>query len=213
MKKHINKIAMLITGLLVVLAMVSADAADVTFTSIKNTTALIRDLDGVDARVISEGPIPSLAVLIDAGITASVNRVIVDLSDTTNYSHTATNEIFMVGYDFDMSLLAAGNWSYTYYIVTAIDGSGVMAKAFAASFTNLAGAGNQKKYAETPGAGIKLSNVVTADVAIAAITLSTDLASPSGTVNAAVGDVILVITESGGTTSLIGFAGIYYYTQ
>jgi hypothetical protein len=185
-----------------------ANAADITYPVAGGGTKKLRDYGSYDGEVVSEGPISNNAATIFSAITADEYRVVVDLSVQAN-----TTDIIMTGADTDASISAAGNWSFVLYYVSAIDGSGTTATPLSAMWIAGAGAVSANKAFELPGAGIRVSDVLAADIAIAAVTLSTDLASPAGTVNAAVGDIIVHADELTGTATAIGYTNVFYYTE
>lgn len=190
------------------------NAADDLFSVAGDNKKRLRDMGDLShAEVVSEGRLAALAVLTDAAAADDSYRVLVDLSDTTNYSHNNTSGIIVTGINAEMAISAAtANWEYVLLVVTAIDGSSADTKAFEAVFTSTAGSDVQRKAWEYPGAGIEIIEIASADINIAAITTSTDLASPAGTTQAAVGDIILFADEKSGSATLRGFMAVYYYS-
>ncbi len=189
-------------------------AADVKYKVIRGVSKRLRDMgDTSHANVVSEGRKANLSVILDFALSADSYRVLVDLSDTTNYAHLNTSGITVIGSTVDMAVSAGtAQWAYLIYVCTVIDGSGSTLRIFDGILTSAAGQDTHHRYWEYPGAGMDILDVVGADVAVASITTSTDLDSPAGTTQAGVGDIILFTWEIGGTATMSGYAGVFYYT-
>lgn len=212
MKRHVNKIAIMITAMMVLIAVISADAADITFSSIRGSTQTLADQgDSTHARVVT-GRTQYSSFYNDTAIAASQNYVLVDLSDSTNYPHTGTTDVVITSVNLGLLIGGAAGWSGAIGTVTAIDGSSATVRYLTLTAPSTIGLSTTVQLSY-PGGGIIDDNIMGADISVAAMTTGTDLESPGGTVNAAVGDVVVLITELSGSTTCSWNAGITYWTK
>lgn len=196
-----------------------AESADITYPGNRGSTKLLKDVgDGIHApaRFIGgEAIIEAAAVLSDSAVAVDTYYVLVDLSDTTNYPHENTT-----GIDLSQSTIVARQtgdaYAFLLGIVNFVDGSGVTVKTVhriqVPSTVNTVN--NTINYpfggVDLEVSGTTVVGLISPDIAIAAVTLLTDLASPAGTVNAEVGDLLLFVDEVSGTSTLDWTALVFY---
>lgn len=194
-------------------------AADITYSGNRGSTKLLKDVgDGIHApaRFIGgEAVVEAAAVLSDSAVAADTYYVLVDLSDTTNYPHGNTT-----GIDLSQSTIVARQtgdaYAFLLGVVNFVDGSGVTVKTVhriqVPSTVNTVN--NTISYpfggVDLEVSGTTVVGLISPDIAIAAVTLLTDLASPAGTVNAEVGDLLLFVDEVSGTDTVDWTALIFY---
>ena len=217
MKNKINTMAMAFAAAMLIMAtglmIGNVDAASITYGSIRGSTQTLADMgDGTHARVITGRT--QYAVWHGAsGLTVTTRYVLLDLSDTTNYPHTEVTDLILTGSHACVSADASSSvWDVALGLVTAIDGSGATLRLFNGQRNNSVVPGDDLTITYPLG-GLNTDDLMAADTAVAAITLLTDLDSPAGTVNAAVGDIVVLITEVTGTASATWSAHVDYWTK
>lgn len=213
MKRHVNKTAILVTAILCLIAVIGADAADVTFNSIRGSKGKMADQgDNTHARVVT-GRTQYLATLLAKGLTADTGYILVDLSDTTNFPHSGTSNIIVTGCYASGLQGGAVAWDFIVGTVTAVNGSGITVTRICPPFL-FDSVTQRDTYSVTfPSGGVQDSNAMSVDVDITAFTLSTDLAGPAGTVNAAVGDLLVMANELSGASTFSFHVLATYWTK
>jgi len=205
--------AVLVAIIGVTIAIHNARAADQTYNVLNNLPKTLADMgDSTYAEVIT-GRTQYHSYYSAVALTGDTYFVLIDLSDTTNYPHSATNDIVITGWHHSMNLSDAVVWLYCLGVVTAIDGSGATARVFTRPFPDISATFTVHQSVQVPGGGIEGSNVMAADTSIAAVTTSTDLASPAGTTQAQVGDIIIIADEVSGSGALTFSVGLSYWTK
>lgn len=180
-------------------------AADVVYNANRGTTKRLKDMgDTTHAPVRFIGGVAMLEAAVvhtAAGIAADTFYIIVDLSDTTNYPHGSTT-----GIDLNQVAVSARQTGDAFNLLLAvvndIDGSGItftpVYQAQLPSTLNTVDTSIQYPFGgvDLEVSGTTVAGLFSADVNIPSVTISTDLDSPAGTVNAAVGDLFLFVDET-----------------
>lgn len=196
-------------GLFISAFVLDSKAADVTYTVLNNQTKRLADMgDGTFAEVTA-GRAQHLAAIGAVGLSATTLYVLVDLDDIVNYPHTETTTIVVTAVDMEIAadgtqwrviMGAVADITANTVTVTPVKALTAGTVSFDARLSNL-----------FPGQGVSMDDVIAVDVEIAGITTGTDLASPAGTVNAEVGDLMVIVEESSGTaTATFGVLTTYW---
>ncbi len=194
---------MLVMGLIGYL-IADARAADVVYSGTRGTSKRLKDMgDTTHAPVRfigGEAMLEAAAVHAAINVAADTFYIIVDLSDTTNYPHGNT-----VGIDLNQVSITArqlnDGYGFMLGVINSIDGSGsTIVPIYQAHIPSTLNTINSTINYPFGGVdlevfGTTVTGLLSADVTIAAVTTSTDLSSPAGTVNASVGDLLLFADE------------------
>jgi hypothetical protein len=190
-----------------------AQAADVTYGVVSNATKRLADMGDSSYAEVTTGRTQYHSYLQASGITTDTYYVLVDLSDTTNYPHSATNEVIVTGWHLRTQVSSAEVWVYCVGVVTAIDGSGTTVTVFSRPFPDISATFTSYEFFTVPGSGIGGNDMIAADTTISAVTTSTDLASPAGTTQAEVGDIFVIADEITGSAGFTFTTGLTYWTK
>jgi len=155
-------------------------------------------------------------VLSDKAVAATKRYLLVDLSDTTNYPHSAGDWIELLGLDIQLNQAGAGQWDMKVGLVTENDATNGSVYWFAVYILSAAGAIAKTLAFTDPKTGTGLPMKITSDKPENWVTNDSDLASanwdnavanltdPLGNANKSpgAGDLVMELTEVSGTTTI-----------
>jgi len=171
-----------------------------------------------------------MAHLCESAIAATTPYVLVDLSDTTNYHHVETDRMHILGFHITAIPSTTGNWSIHIGMISEVDASNGTADWFyGIRFSQILYVDSNRDFSlgGINGEGLALISVgdaparfVTNDQQAGSINWQTDvgLASPLGAAGGAtgkpgVGDLVMLVTENSGSSTLSVDVTVQYYTD
>ena len=163
-------------------------------------------------------------------IAATTPYMLVDLSDSTNYQHVNTNHIHIAAFHITAMPAGTSNWSIHIGTVTEVDATnGSVNWLYGIRFSQilyvdakkdytLGGANNEELCCTVVGG--ETVRYITNDVQTGDTNWQTDtgLASPVGTAGGdtgkpGAGDLVMLVTENSGTSTLSVDVTVQYYTE
>ena len=165
-----------------------------------------------------------------AAIAVTTPYVLVDVSDTTNYQHVNDSHVHIAAFHITAIPSTTGNWSIHLGTVTEVDATnGSVDWFYGITFTQTLyvdserdfamGGANREGLCCTVASGVT-TRYITNDSQSGSTNWQTDvgLASPVGTAGGATGkpgagDIVMLVTENSGSSTLSLDVTVQYYTE
>lgn len=149
-------------------------------------------------RASSTGVKVKSATLHLASVAATTPYILVDLSDTTNYGHTNTNAVLVLGLAIH-GIATSGTFKIQVGVIVENDATDGTARFFKSAFISSGVSAEFIDYDEGLDLGVTsgaLDNAVTNAADANSVNWQNDVArvGPGGNANPAVGDVVVLVT-------------------
>ena len=156
----------------------------------------------VQQRVSSTGAKIKSATLAQSGVTATTTPyLLIDLSDTTNYMHAATNAILLLGLSIS-GVATAGTFRVDIGVIVELDATDGTARFLRSIvFPTAVNVDRLINFDEGIDLGVTsgvLDNIVTNSADANSVNWQTDvtIAGPGGNAAPGVGDLVVLVTET-----------------
>jgi hypothetical protein len=188
-----------------------ANAADQTYNVLNNLPKNLLDMGDGTYSELAVGRTQYQAFYASAGVSATTYFMLLDLSDTTNYPHTETDDLIITS--ADIGVVANGTqWEIFLGVVTDITANTVTMKYFCTASADVV-TYSVGKQIDVPSSGMNTDNIASADIADTALTTGTTLVGPFGNTNAEVGDIVILVNEASGSATTRFLSAVTYWTK